>query len=241
MSERLELHRRVWNEKRIIREAYVDWYKKVLKDRSAVGGATIEVGGGGGNLKHEMPDVVSTDIEFCPWLDVCCDAHALPFKGESVSNLVLVDVLHHLADPVGFLRDASSVLRRGGRILMVEPFPSPFSSVVYKLLHPEPFDMNADYFGKDPGSKKEPWDANQAIPYLLFFKHRKTLHAALDNDYRIIRRERISWALYPASGGFEHRALVPDFFIPLLRLFEYALSPLRMLIAFRCYIVLEKR
>ena len=50
----------------------------------------------------------------------------------------------------------------------------------------------------------------------------------------------MSCILYPASGGFENKAMIPDILIPLFKLLEILLTPFRRLLAFRCYIVLEK-
>ncbi len=58
---------------------------------------------------------------------------------------------------------------------MLEPFPSPFSLMIYKKFHPEPFIFDVDYFSKNDLQEKDPWDSNQAIPYLIFFKNEKNL------------------------------------------------------------------
>ncbi len=240
MTDRLRDHREVWNRKKILRAAYLPWYQDILRDRSTVRGATVELGGGGGTFKEFAPEVVMSDISFLPWLDVCCDAGLLPFKPSSVANFVMVDVLHHLSDPVGFLHEAWSRLARGGRILMVEPYPSAFSAVVYRLVHPEPFLYHVDYFNSTSVHLKDPWDSNQAIPYLLFFRQRRRFEAAFGMQYRVVRRKLMSTALYPASGGFERPSLVPDMLIPALNVVEWLLTPLNRLLAFRCYVVLEK-
>ena len=43
---------------------------------------TIEIGGGIGNLKQRLTDVVATDIQFAPWLDCVADAQQLAVRGE---------------------------------------------------------------------------------------------------------------------------------------------------------------
>ncbi len=241
----LERHRETWARKKIIREIYTGWYKQVLKDLWESKGRTIELGGGGGNFKEFKPGVITSDIEACQWLDICFDAHDMPFNNSSAANIVMIDVLHHLADPVRFLREAARVLESKGRIVLLEPFPTPFSLFVYRRVHPEPFIMETDYFASS-GQKevtttgKDPWDANQAMAYLLFFKQRKKFQHLLGDTFKIIKRKRISCILYPASGGFENKAMIPDFMIPFFKLLEFLLIPFRKLLAFRCYIVLEK-
>ena len=79
-------------------------------------GTTLELGCGSGNFKEFLPTSVAVDIQRAPWLDVVADAHELPFEGASVSNIVLIDVFHHLADPRRFLAEVERVLTPGGRL-----------------------------------------------------------------------------------------------------------------------------
>jgi SAM-dependent methyltransferase len=244
MSNKLQRHREIWKQKKILRVIYTGWYKKVLKDlKPGTSGKTVELGAGSGNFKEFKPDAAASDIEYCKWLDICFDAHHMPFKEKSTGNIVMIDVLHHLADPVGFFHEAARVLENSGRIVLIEPFPSPFSLFIYKRFHPEPFIMDADYFNSDkksPDSRKDPWDANQAAAYLLFYKQRNTFLHHLAGKFRIVKRKRMSCLLYPASGGFENKAMIPDASISLFRFLEILLAPFRFLLAFRCYLVLEK-
>ena len=243
MSEKLERHRETWEKKKIIRVIYGDWYRQILRDLKSTTKKTLELGAGSGNFKEFKPDVTASDIDFSSWLDICFDAHYIPFKPNSVGNIVMIDVLHHLADPVRFFEDAWRVLERGGRIVLVEPFPTLFSLYIYKRYHPEPFIMDEDYFEKhevDVGAGKDPWEANQAAAYLLFFKHRALFLRYFKDKFGIIKQKRMSCLLYPASGGFENRAMIPDFLIPLFKFKEIVLTPFRRFLAFRCYVVLEK-
>jgi SAM-dependent methyltransferase len=240
--EILARHREIWNTKKIIRVIYSDWYKQIISDLSPSGnGLTIELGGGSGNFKEFFPNVITSDIDFCHWLDICFDALHLPLKHNSTANMILIDVLHHLANPLQFLNEAATSLQKGGRIIMLEPYPSAFSLPIYRNVHPEPFIMDADYFHNNQSKNtKDPWDANQAMAYLLFFKHKDKFMHSTGDQFKIIKRKRLSCILYPASGGFENKAMIPDVLIPAFKFMEYLLIPLRRLLAFRCYIVLEK-
>lgn len=239
MSDKLLNHKQVWEKKRILREIYAGWYKKIIKDLKPTG-KTLELGSGSGNFKEFKPDLISSDIDACPWLDMCLDAHSLPFEPEAIANIVMIDVLHHLANPMVFFQEALRVLEKGGKIVLLEPYPTLFSLIVCKIFHPEPFVMNADYFVKKDVEAKDPWDSNQAMAYLLFFKHKAKFLDRFCGKFKIIKRHKMSCILYPASGGFEHKALIPDFLIPVFKFLEFCSIPLRWLLAFRCYVVLEK-
>lgn len=241
MSDTLIKHREVWKNKKILRDIYTSWYKQMINDLKPGAKKTLELGAGSGNFKEFKHDSLSSDIDYSPWLDICFDAHHLPFKNNEISNIVMIDVLHHLADPILFFNEVARVLEINGRVTILEPFPSPFSLFIYKRFHPEPFIKTIDYFsGEKRDLDKNPWDSNQAMAWLLFYKYRQSFEAFFINRFRIIKRKRLSCILYPASGGFENKALVPDFSIPFFKFLETLLIPLRPLMAFRCYIVLEK-
>ena len=95
-------------------------------------GLTIEIGGGIGNLKHRLPQVIATDVQFARWLDCVADAQHLPFASDVIANIVMVDVLHHVEFPMLFFREAERVLRAGGRIVMVEPAITWGSTLFYR-------------------------------------------------------------------------------------------------------------
>jgi SAM-dependent methyltransferase len=241
MTDILNRHRDTWNKKKILRLIYIEWYKQIINDLFAGKGKSVELGAGSGNFKEFKPDVISADIDPQPWLDMVFDAHQMPFKDGEIGNIVMIDVLHHLAHPVHFLDEAWRVLEKGGRIILLEPYPAFFSLMVYKRFHPEPFIFDVDYFLKDEIEEKDPWDSNQAMAHLLFYRHLTKFNNRFDTKLRIISKKRMSCILYPLSGGFENKALIPDFLIPLFRLVEWLFIPLRKWFAFRCYVVLEKQ
>lgn len=233
-------HREVWNKKKILRDIYEEWYSMIIADLSEVEGPTVELGAGSGNFKEFYPQAISADIEKHDWLDMTFDAHEMPFDNSGVANIVMIDVLHHLADPVRFLHEASRVLKSGGRLIMLEPFPSPFSRIVYKLFHPEPFIYDIDYFSEQNVNEKHPWDSNQAIPYLIFYKHLEKFTKVFDRTFKIVKKEKMSFILYPASGGFENASMIPQMMVPVFKMIDYKLSILKNQLAFRIYIIIER-
>ncbi|TSC92868.1 MAG: putative methyltransferase [Candidatus Berkelbacteria bacterium Licking1014_7] len=240
MSDILSQHRKIWNTKKILRVIYTRWYNKIINDLNKDGRLTVEIGAGGGNFKDFYPQAIASDIDDHPWLDMVFDAHSMPFENDSVSNLVTIDTLHHLQNPIKFLQESFRILKKGGRVIMVEPFPSPFSLLVYRRFHKEPFLMDADYYKTLHSKEKYPWESNQAIPYLIFFKDKYKWEKLMGKKFKIVKKEKMSFLLYPLSGGFEHKSLILYIFIPVFQLIECCLYPLKSLMAFRCYIVLEK-
>ncbi|MCW5774264.1 MAG: class I SAM-dependent methyltransferase, partial [Rhodospirillaceae bacterium] len=203
-----------------MRAIYDDIYNRVDAYRKP--GRTLEIGGGSGNLKERVADTVSTDILFAPWLDAVCDAQRLPFATDSFSNIVFVDVLHHIERPVLFLREATRVLMPGGRLVFCEPAITPLSGIVYRLFHPEPVDMNVDPLSEGPTTPgRNPYDSNQAIPTLLTGRYRTEMATKVP-ALRLIALERFAFAAYVLSGGFRPWSLLPTFAAPALLRAEWA-------------------
>ncbi|MBD3345940.1 MAG: methyltransferase domain-containing protein [Chitinivibrionales bacterium] len=240
-SEKTQRHRAIWQKKRILQLVYTRWYQKILEDLSRFDTPTLEIGAGIGNFKSFHRRIIASDIQFCSWLNLCQDAHRLPFKKNTISNIVMIDVLHHLSDPLMFFQEASRILRKHGKIILIEPYPSLLSLFVYRKFHPEPFLMDKDYFLASDDGGKNPWESNQAIAYLLFFKFRKKFLSRFGDDFKLVKVNRMCSILYPASGGFEGRSFIPDFLIPLFMAAEAIFAPLRYFTAFRAYIAIRKK
>jgi SAM-dependent methyltransferase len=164
----------------------------------------VELGSGPGLARELIPGLELTDVVQAPWHDRQVDAGALPFADGSVGALVLFDVLHHLPAPARFLAEAVRVLRGGGRLVLCEPYVSPLSYPVYRFFHEEGLDMSVDPLAETAAG--DPFDANQAIPTLLFERHAGEL-ARRFPSLRLRSLRRLAGLAYPASGGFSRRPL----------------------------------
>lgn len=232
-------YRGIWERKPVLREIYLDIYRRMLDHAAA--GPILEIGGGSGNFKAFAPNTTSIDIVPAPWLDAVCDAQRLPFADASFANVVMVDVLHHIESSLTFLREVQRVLRPNGRLIFCEPAITPLSGVFYRLFHEEPVDMSVDPLAVvtfDP--KKPPWDSNQAIPTLLVGRFRAALARAVPG-LQLETIERFAFAAYPLSGGFQPWCLLPESLArPLLKLEWLSRGLLGRICAFRLLAVYHK-
>ncbi len=239
-AERLRAYRTIWERKPVLRAIYADYHRRIAA--ACRPGQTLEIGGGSGNLRAFLDGVISSDIQPAPWLDLVADAQGLPVAAESLDNIVLIDVLHHVERPRRFFAEAARVLKPGGRIVMIEPAITPLSAPVYRWFHPEPVDMTANPLTDDePNPARDPYDANQAIPTLLFRRasgrFNRTFPGLTSREVRFL-----SLLAYPLSGGFRSWSLIPAIAVGPLLALESLLGPvLGPMMGFRFFVVIERR
>ncbi|MCK1313382.1 class I SAM-dependent methyltransferase [Bradyrhizobium sp. 23] len=234
-------HRSQWEKKESVRLLYRDFHRQLLEN--CPDGSVLDIGGGTAHVKDFRPDIVSTDILFFPGIDVVADAHRLPFRDGSFTGVVMLDVLHHLERPIEFLQEASRVLKPGGRLAMIEPAMTTIARRFYHYFHAEPVDMNADPFAPITiNPNRDPFDANQAIPSLLFGT--PAARRRVEKVLPWLRVRNLKWLslfAYPLSGGFQSWSLMPPALVRSTLAFEEKVpEAIRRQIAFRMMVVLER-
>ena len=241
LDPRQIIHRESWEKKKALRLLYQDYHRQLFE--SCPEGAILDIGGGTAHVKEFRPDVISADILGFPGIDVVADAHELPFRNECFAGVVMLDVLHHLERPIEFLREAARVLKPGGRLAMIEPAMTTTARMFYDYFHGEPVDMHADPFAPVAiNPERDAFDANQAIPTLLFASAAARQH--LEQTIPTLRVRYVNWHslfAYPMSGGFQKWSLLPAALVrPMLGLEKKMPAAVRKHLAFRMMIVLER-
>jgi len=239
IADTLKSHGSIWKRKRVVRIIYDDFYDRIR--RFARPGLTIEIGGGIGNFKSRLVNVVSTDVQLAPWLDCVADAHQLPFADGTAANIVMVDVVHHIEFPSRFFREAERIMRPGGRLIMVEPAITWGSTFFYRFMHQEPVDMSADPLADGiPDPRRNPYDSNQAIPTLIATREKERFLRLFPN-FRISHVDYFSLVAYPLSGGFKPWSLIPVRLVKPVLTVEHLIEPvLGRWFAFRMLLVIDK-
>lgn len=242
---RFASHRRAWQANRALRACYRDWYGLIrVQLPSPTLGPWIEIGSGPGFAKDFIPELTLTDIVQAPWHERQALAESLPFASASVGALVLFDVLHHVATPTLFFNEADRVLRPGGRLILVEPYISPLSHVIYGRFHEEPAILSVDPLAlaqSTPEGDKDPFLSNQAIPTLLFCREGGRRFARAFPRLVVTRLRRMAGIAYPATGGFSRAPLLPFPLWRALYLVENLLPEAAFrLFGFRMLVVIEK-
>ncbi len=229
--------RQIIRNKGYLQKIYHEWYQLIVASLPPGSGPVLELGSGAGFLMEYIPDLVTSDFLRIRDISLVLDAHEMPFANSRFRAIVMTDVLHHLSGPRRFFSEATRCLERDGRIVMVEPWVTTWSRVVYSKLHHEPFDTETHEWGFPP---KGPLSgANGALPWILFSR-----------DYELFRREFPQWHLislkpmmpfsYLLAGGLSLRSLAPGSAYGLVRRAENLLEPWMDKVAMFALIVLEK-
>lgn len=233
-----KIHKKIIFEKIFLKRIYNDFYNefKILSG-TGVPGLLVELGSGSGFLKEVLPEVITTDVFPGDGIDVVLDGDVMPFKNGTVSVFFLQNVLHHIKDPVLFFNEVTRCLSDGGKIIMIEPYNSIWSSFVYKNFHHEPFDPKADWQIVQNGRLT---GANGAMPWVIFFRDRKKFEQEFPN-LKIEKLTPHTPFKYLLSGGLSIRQLLPTFMYDLISVVEFALSPINRYIGMFMTIVLKKQ
>jgi SAM-dependent methyltransferase len=265
MLTTLHRHRAVWDRKPVLRRVYSVFFRRML-DRCSGLEPIVELGCGPGCLKDVFPEVIATDIQPTPWTDGVADATDLPFDDATVGNIVAMDVFHHISRPMSFLREATRVLRPGGRVVLLEPWTSLVGTAFYRVIHHESADSTVDPMEPFRGTK-HPMDGNVALPRLVFDRgkgdaaptsrrdsrgpapgrarndipeRRGACAAELPPRLRLVELRPFPALAWLFSAGFRDFSLLPTALVPVLDTVDRWLAPFASLVALRAWITLER-
>jgi SAM-dependent methyltransferase len=207
------------NRERLQRNAnLMFWYQELYRDLfhsvpDISDKRVLEIGSGTSPLKTFLPTVITTDILQLEYLDIVFDCHGIADFSEipdhSIDIITLTNVLHHLRDPIHFLRSATRKLTKGGHVYIVEPYFSLLSYPLFKGLHHEPvnFDIARPMLDKVEGPLSS---SNQAIPYMIFFSRPDWLQEL--GDHYSLDKTRFGFftsLAYMVTGGISRIFPVP--------------------------------
>ena len=232
----IEQNLRAWKAKPLLQEIYAGFYRRILAVIDPnIPGKIVELGSGIGNLKAHLPEALTTDLFPNPWLDLVCDAYALPFPNASLSHLVLFDVFHHLRTPAAFFREAHRALAPTGRVILFEPYISWLSRGIYGVLHHEPIAWREQIDLADTVPPRDYYAAQGNATRLFFRKE----FPGWPSGWEILHAEAFSCFHYLLSGGYSKPAFYPPGWLQRLRRMDSRLSRWPRVFGGRCLIGLK--
>ncbi len=216
-----ERRRDIIRSNRFLWRIYDEWYRSIAACILGEPGEVLELGSGAGFLSDYIPNLIESEVFPCSGIKVVLDARLLPFPSGGLKAIAMVDVLHHIPDNRAFLAEAQRCLRPGGSLVMIEPWVSSWSRLVYTHLHHEPFDPGAaSWIFPETGPLS---GANGALPWIIFERDRQTFEREFpDLEIRSVRP--FMPFRYLVSGGVSMRQLMPEALYPLWRNLDSVLS-----------------
>jgi len=163
----------------------------------------VEVGSGHGLIREFLknPALKLSDVVKRPWTDLVVDALNTPFPDASLDVIIASHMIHHLAHPLKFFREAARVLRPGGYLLIVDINTSLFMRLILRIMRHEGWSYNVDVFDENcvANDPADPWSANCAIPEMLF-EDKARFEAAVP-AFKVKLSKPCEFLLMPLSGG----------------------------------------
>jgi SAM-dependent methyltransferase len=234
-------NRKTYQNKDLIKIIYNNYYKKIKENIYTSNKKKIlELGSGGGNIKKVIQNCITSDQFKNENIDRIENIYNINFKKNSISNIILIDVFHHLQFPGLALKEIHRVLIKNGRIIMVEPAMGFIPRTIYKIFHYEPngFDLKINW---NDTPKRIPslnqYFAAQSLPWRAFFLKELNLRS----KYKIKLIKPFSDFAFLLSGGYSYKAFYPKFLYSLIKLIDKILTSISIKIfSARMLIVLEK-
>ena len=234
-------NRKTYQNKDLIKIIYNNYYKKIKENIYTSNKKKIlELGSGGGNIKKIIQNCITSDQFKNENIDRIENIYKINFKKNSVSNIILIDVFHHLQFPNLALKEIHRVLIKNGRIIMIEPAMGFIPRIIFKIFHYEPNGFNLK-INWNHIPKKIPYlnqyFAAQSLPWRAFFLKELNLRS----KYKIKLIKPFSDFAFLLSGGYSYKAFYPKFLYSLIKLIDKILTSISIRIfSARMLIVLEK-
>ena len=234
-------NRHTYQKKKLIKLIYKNYYKDIKKYIIKNNQYTIlELGSGDGNIKKIIKECVTSDQFRKRKIDRVENIYKINFKNDSISNVVMIDVFHHLKYPGLALKEINRVLIKNGRVIMIEPAMGLIPRIIYKIFHYEPngFNLKINWNSvvkKIPSANE--YFAAQSIPWRLFFLREVNL-----KRYKIKLIKPFSDFAFLLSGGYSYNSFYPIALYPFVKLIDKLLTYISIKIfSARMLIVLEKK
>ena len=217
-----QLRCQIIRQKVFLREIYKEWYAAIASALPSGEGSVLEIGSGAGFLKDIIPDLITSEVLYCSNVNMVLDGCNLPFADCKLRGIVMTDVFHHLAEPRSFLMEAARCVKPGGVLVMIEPWVTPWSRLVYKKLHYEPFRPDAQEWEFPMTGPLS--GANGALPWIIFKRDRVQFEIEFPQWQIKIIKLGMPFR-YLLSGGVSMRSLMPAWTFGFWRSLEKRFQP----------------
>jgi SAM-dependent methyltransferase len=232
-----ERRKAILKQKKFLSRIYEEWYQQIIENIPDGPGGVLELGSGAGFLDTLYAGLLKSEVFWLPGNHLVMDGCSIPLANHKLKAIVMTDVLHHIPLPRLFFSEACRCLRRGGVILMIEPWYTSWSGWIYQGLHHELFDIHTESWEFPAAGPLS--GANGALPWILFERDWEKFH----NEFPELKLEKkivIMPFRYLVSGGVSMRSLSPLWTYGLWKSFENMLNPWMCHLGMFAFVVLRR-
>ncbi len=234
-------NRELFKKKDLLRKIYTDYFIKVKQNLNISSTKpSLEIGSSG-FIKSVIPNCITSNLKrYDKQIDLEENVYSLNIDHNSLSNIIMIDIFHHLEFPKLAIKKMFDALEEGGKIIMIEPSMGLIPRLIYKVFHHEPngFDINIKWNevpNEIPGLNS--YFAAQSVPWRAFVKR----EFKFEDQFILEKIECFSDFAFLCSGGFSFKSFYPSSFYKFMKFFDYILSKISYRIfSARMIVVLKK-
>lgn len=228
--------------KKILLLHYKKFYKLIKNNLSYTSGKILEIGSNDNGIKKVIKNCITSNHYSNKKIDAKLNVYKLKIKNNSISNVIMIDVFHHLRFPSFALNQINKKLKKNGKIIMIEPAMGLIPKIIYHFFHREPNGLNLNIkWNKTPKIYhflKNDYFAAQSLSWRAFYRKELKLPENLVID-KVKQFSDFAWI---ASGGYSFPSLYPFFFYNFITKIDEVLTILsEKLFSAKMLIVLKKK
>lgn len=241
--ERLELHGKVLESKQMLKEVFTEFhhsFHQLAARFFKVNGLEVELGAGVAPMRKSYPEVLATDVVYGPHLDRELNAQDMTLEDTSIRAFYGQNCFHHFPEPDLFFKEINRTLKIGGGVILIEPYYGLFACALYKrLFKSEGFDKNYESWNTPVSGPMN--GANQALSYIIFIRDREEFYRKYPNLEIVHQEVCNNYLRHLISGGLNFRQLLPNVFIPFIKILERTLKPLNRFFGLHHILIIRKK
>ena len=98
------------------------------------------------------------------------DAQNTKFESESFHYVIASNMIHHIPYPIKFFREMHRILKKDGKLIIVDAYCSIVFQLITIIMKHEGFDFTKDVWSESVAvtDKDNLWAGNIAVPHLIF-------------------------------------------------------------------------
>ncbi len=205
-EQNLEKNFEIFKSKKVLIDSYIKIYN-LIDQNILPGSKNLEIGSGFGYSKKYIKNLFTSDYPKNKFVDEEINIYNISKEDNSIDNLIMIDVFHHLEYPNLAFKEINRVLNNNGNLIIADVYLGFFPNLIFKLFHHEPINFSSKILNSD----KIPLD----IKYFANQSYYKRI--IVDDEGKIcskyfFKKKSYIWSdfRYILTGGFSKKQFLKD-------------------------------